>query len=593
MTNFFSSILKSNIIVLLLLGVLALSAYSFMLHSPFKNLDDEFSIIRNVEIRDLANIPRFFTSTYFKVEKDYYRPMVYVSYTLEYRVFGLNYFFYNLDNVFIHILNAFFVFLVCGLLFHDRMRGFWVSVLFAVHPIHWEAVGNVSGRAILLCALFVLTAFYFLLRYIRDGRLRDIVLMSGCYALALLCKESAGMFIVVAALYWLLVAKKSAGSLVRLWPLALVVAGYLFIHHLMRLTVPFPWPSLSLMALGVTTFLNGVFTYIRLIFFPVNLYFDRARVVYESFRDPRVWITLGVYLSLLVLFVRYVCRMPKLVLFCIVWFWAELFPISQVVTSIGAYPSAISLAEHFMYLASIPVFILLVLAADTAVRKEVLSVKAVKIAAGGFIVFLYLMLVQQNIYAGNELLVLQNSLKNDPRNSRIEYALASVYVKTGRIDLAIDHFRKAVQLHDCNPNYRIALGKALADNGEYLKAVRVYEAMPAREDINPVLEGNKKAAYTALVKQYTEKLHVAPRDPELLFALGVFYGRLGRNAEAYDAFASVWSVDRTRFDALFNMGVIADLLGETAKSKDAFAALLRVAAPDNTFRKQVEARSKK
>lgn len=593
MNNFFPFVLKSNVRVMLFLVLVILSAYSFMLRSPFKDLDDKFSIINNVEIRELSNIPRFFTSTYFKLEQDYYRPMVYVTYALEYRAFGLDYFFYNLDNVLIHVINAFLVFLICGFLFNDRMRSFWVSLLFGIHPIHWEAVGNVSGRSILLCTFFVLLAFYFLLRYVRDERPGDLLFLSVSYGLALLCKESGGMFIAVAAVYWVTVGKKSPLSLVRLWPLALVAAGYLFVHHLMRISLPFPWPSWGLMLLGVTTFLRGVFTYIRLILFPVNLYFDRARLIYESFQAPGVWLTLGVYLGLLVLFIKNIRRIPKLAVFCGVWFWLELFPVSQVLTSIGAYPLAISLAEHFMYLASVPVFILLVMVSEEILRKGFISAGAAKLAAGGVVLFFYLTLVQQNIYAGNELLVLQNSLKNDPRNARVEYASGSVYVRLGKFDLAVEHFGNAVKLYESNATYHVALGKALVDNGELLQAVRVYEATPPLKRTDKILEGNKKAAYTELVRQYEEKLVVSPKDPELLFALGVFNGRLGKTAEAYDAFSSAWGVDRTRFDALFNMGVMADLLGDKGKADEAFTTLISLAAPDNVFRQRVERRFKK
>ena len=70
-------ILKTDVRVCLCIGLFVVSAYSFMLGSSFKTLDDDFSVVKNTEIRDLKNIPSFFRSTYFKSEKDYYRPLVY------------------------------------------------------------------------------------------------------------------------------------------------------------------------------------------------------------------------------------------------------------------------------------------------------------------------------------------------------------------------------------------------------------------------------------------------------------------------------------------------------------------------------------
>jgi preprotein translocase subunit SecG len=70
MENSLSRMTRTDAGVFLCIGLFVLAAYSFMLGSPFKTLDDDFSIVKNVEIRELSSIPRFFTSTYFKAEKD-------------------------------------------------------------------------------------------------------------------------------------------------------------------------------------------------------------------------------------------------------------------------------------------------------------------------------------------------------------------------------------------------------------------------------------------------------------------------------------------------------------------------------------------
>jgi hypothetical protein len=467
---FLNRLIRTDVQAFLCIGLFVLAAYSFMLASPFKTLDDDFSIVKNPEIRELTNIPRFFTSTYFKTEKDYYRPLVYVTYALEYHFFGLNYFNYNLDNVILHVLNAWLVFLLALLLLCDRRTAFLTAFLFAIHPVHWEAVGNVSGRAILLCAFFVLSGLVFFLKYVRERKPGLLVGSVICYAAGLLSKESAGVLVLTAAVYWFLVERKPWRSAGVFLPFLGVAAGYFGIRQALGIVKMFIWPTPYDMALGFVSFLNGILSYIRLFFFPLDLRFDRAQWIYTSMSEPGFWVTIAAYALTGILVWRWWRRWSALTLFCLVWFFIELFPVSQIVTSIGVYPGAISLAEHFVYVAIVPVLILMVRGGEElyrrAVEKKVASPKPLQFAFAGAFVFLFLTLVQQNIYAGNEYLMFRDSLKKDPQNSRLQYALAMVYVKVGNFDQAVEHFREAVRSFPCNRSYHIALGKALVDKGD-------------------------------------------------------------------------------------------------------------------------------
>ena len=83
--------------MVVLIAVLTLTAYSFVLSAPFKIMDDQVSIVENRAIGDFSNIKQVFTSGFFG-DHTFYRPLVALSFMTEYRLFGLNYFFYNLDK---------------------------------------------------------------------------------------------------------------------------------------------------------------------------------------------------------------------------------------------------------------------------------------------------------------------------------------------------------------------------------------------------------------------------------------------------------------------------------------------------------------
>ena len=182
--------------MLALIAVLEVTAYSFMLSAPFKTMDDEFSIVNNFNIKSFQNTVQILGSSFFNGNA-YYRPLVSLSYMLEYHFFDLNPLFYNLDNLLLHLATSISVFFIVFIIFKNCWMGFFTALLFAIHPVHWEAVSNIPGRSILLCAFFNLNAFLFFCLSRRDEAIPRLcayglyVLSLIFFFLALLSKESA------------------------------------------------------------------------------------------------------------------------------------------------------------------------------------------------------------------------------------------------------------------------------------------------------------------------------------------------------------------------------------------------------------------
>jgi Tfp pilus assembly protein PilF len=582
LNNFFDRLIKTDARVLLGIGLCVLAAYSVMLSSPFKTLDDDFSIVRNTEIQDLRSIPGFFHSTYFKSQHDYYRPLVYVTYALEYHWFGLSYFYYNLDNVMFHILNTWLVFALAATLLPTRRQAFMVALLFGIHPLHWEAVGNVSGRSILLCTFFVLCGLNAFVRYARSGRIAWLAGAAACYALGLMAKESAGVFLLTAVAFRVLISKTRSRGHFWEWswlaPFMILAGGYFWLRHILGIVKVFPWPNIGWMMLGVMTFLKGVLIYIRLLIFPVGLRFDRALPLFGDILEPGLWVTLTVWLTAVYLFVKVRSRLPALAKFCLAWFAIELMPVSQIVTSIGVHPGTISLAEHFVYLASVPALILMVTTAvwliNQAAERKLVSRAVLTGAMAGVVAFFFILLVQQNIYASNEFVMLRDSLEKQPSNARLQYSMGLIYVRARNYPKALEHFRAAAAIDGQNRTYRTALGKALSDNGDNLAAARAYESIPPlKEGADDLLEGNKTAVYRLLVAEFEAKVAALPENAENRFSLGVFRSKLGMHAQAATDFAEAFRIDPNRYDALFNLAVTYEALGAWDQSRDVYTQL--------------------
>jgi hypothetical protein len=500
MHNNISSFFKADGKGFLLIGLLCFVAFSPILSGQFKGMDDDFSIVSNQDLRSASNLPKIFTTGYFK-GRDYYRPLTNVSYMAEYHAFGLTPFFYNFDGILLHILNAWLVFLLAGLLLDDRRKAWWVSLIFAVHPLQWEAVGNISGRAILLCTVFVLLAFILFLKYLKDKKPELVYVSALCFALGLLCKESAAILVVVLGLYMLLNRRKEWQAFI---PFFIVVVVYLAWRNHLGLTQVFPWRNVHEMFFGFTSFLFGVFTYLRLIIIPAGLYFDRSAPLFPLNAVLAPLFTWAVYIAFAAWLWLTRSRVAPFIVFCIAWFFMELLPVAQLLTSIGVQTGTISLAEHFMYVPLIPAGILVVLAGEKlAARLEaggMMKPQVLRLVAGGLVAFAVITSMQQAFYASNEAAMIKQSLAANPNNARLQAALAMVYVRAQEYQSAEEHFRKASALDPAEVRYSISVGKSLADQGRYAEALAQYATIKKAWNWQKLLDDNIAAAERQMKK---------------------------------------------------------------------------------------------
>ncbi|GBD26702.1 hypothetical protein HRbin30_02042 [bacterium HR30] len=125
-----------------------------------------------------------------------YRPLTMATFAADHAWFGWQAWWFHMVNVVLHGIVTVLVALVGFRLFPTQPTIAWLgALLFAVHPIHTEAVTGLVGRAELLAALF---GFLTMLAAVRaqeqtaDGPRRAwMALALGSFIAALLCKESA------------------------------------------------------------------------------------------------------------------------------------------------------------------------------------------------------------------------------------------------------------------------------------------------------------------------------------------------------------------------------------------------------------------
>lgn len=138
----------------------------------------------------------------------YYRPLVNLSYWIDFQLWGIEPSFMHLENVLLHLLNVILVFQITALIpaaSKHRSLPYVAAILFGLHPINSEPVNWIAGRTDVFAGTFVLLAVYLLIRALLDHSSR-LALMSFVAAfVGMLTKETAIMFIPAAFLvivYW-------------------------------------------------------------------------------------------------------------------------------------------------------------------------------------------------------------------------------------------------------------------------------------------------------------------------------------------------------------------------------------------------------
>jgi tetratricopeptide (TPR) repeat protein len=355
----------------LLVALVAVLAYANTLDAGF-HFDDGHHVLANPFVRDLRYVPQYFhRPDLFSALPGHamYRPMVLVSFALNFRWGGYEPLAWRLTAIALHSLCAVGVFLTAAVAAarlaprpsRARTRGPLVAaLLFAVHPALTETVNYASARAALLAATFVVWAF--LVHILAAGR-RSVAARASLvalslllFALGLLSKEIAIVFpalLLVAA--WL----EGRGYLAAL-PAAAVAVLYLLLRRevLGAAVIDFAARAQAVAEAdpgsgGARTILDNIWTqarvvpaYICLLLWPQGLCIHRHVRESHSPLEPGVLLGLAVIATLVVAALRLRRRGPVVAL-GILWFLVALGPESSLI------PLNQVMNEHRLYLPAI------------------------------------------------------------------------------------------------------------------------------------------------------------------------------------------------------------------------------------------------
>ncbi len=474
---------KANGVYLLLIAV-TLLAYCNAFGGTFL-LDDDILLVKNSFLRSWGSMWDAVThnSTAGTGNVDnFYRPLQIALYVIVFQFFGLSSVAFHALNILLHVINVILVYKFGRKLNFNPTVVLIVSLLWAVHPVHVEAVTYMSATADTLFATFMLLG---LLAWGPSWKQRGLTLL--CYILCVLAKEPGIIFPALLMSVIAFQAKREDRLKVKTylstWHLWAFAALYMYLRtnvlnfqdtfHIYR-TVDAYSQNIHIRFFTFTTLIPRYFT---LLLVPFGLHMERYDIAFSDLIDYRVlwgvaWFSLCVWLAFIGVTGKPGSWQEKFkpLGWGAAWFIVAYFPCSGILISANAL-----FLEHWMYVPSIGLFLGIAQTIANFFRfdgeKQLLGI-ALLLAYGGFLITTTL--IQNNVW-NDPITFYTHILKYEDGVARLHNNLGMAYQQQGDNRKAEIHYRKAIEVWDVYAQTHHNYGKMLLEEGKVDDAIAQFK----------------------------------------------------------------------------------------------------------------------
>jgi len=602
---------KLHILPISILVILAVVTYLNSLPNQFV-YDDVSTIVENSLIKEWENFPTLFSHDYFKCSGELtYRPVITISYFIDYSLWRMNPVGYHAVNVFFHTINTILIYFLISLLFRkyegnmlargglndvDPTRiisiALLTSIMFAIHPIVNEVVNGISYREDLIATAFLVSSFLFFMLYKRQllvlqGQSKQVSsrksvfsLYSGalaCYFFGLFSKESTIVLPALIFCYEIIVGKnigawfpdnheiqgrrtffiiyKKAVNIVT----SSIFLGYIgvsVLYLLVRFVIlqnpnenlAFPEGSFFVIMLTMVKVLGR---YIANVFMPFSLNPD-YHVLY--LKTPFTFSFIIPFLtltSIVVIAVRLVKKFATGKSFYRIMVFAIVWFFISMLPVINIIPLANIMADRYLYL---PILGFCLFISNGLIRLG--SITRYILCISLIIFCIFITVPRNNIWRDNLILWYESSLS--PLCSFTTYNnLGAQLSERGDTDAALLMYSKAIQ-----KSREVGFTKYAA---VYYNMGNAYQKKDMLEDA---------------VKAYKKAVQIRPEYKEVHNNLGKVYFTLERYNDALNEYETAIKIDLEFSYAYNNLGVLYNKLG---RGDDAIAVYKKAISLDNKY----------
>eukprot|EP00039_Didymoeca_costata_P013141 m.195315 g.195315 ORF g.195315 m.195315 type:complete len:815 (+) comp15688_c0_seq8:75-2519(+) len=458
-----------------------------------------------------------------------WRPLTTASFALNRVLYGLDPKSFHIVNVALHSFVSLLVVLVARNVFrtgrndNGKEKGIGeeslkfavlsCGVLFALHPMHTEAVSNITNRSELLSLAFQLLAFLAFCQSLNDSRLVVaslwILVTCALSMCAALCKET-GIAVLGICVVWDFITSgvleymgnklvfatnktKSKGKITKSkggnndattlkqpkWGQVILrttcIVAFLVLFMKVRLQVQGgvapDWYAPTNVALAADGFASRALTiayldwfHFKLLLLPFEFCPDWRNCVpvVQDTADPRAWMAIAFFCFLS--WRAYQCLIKKLNTESMGWALLvfPFLPAANLFFYVG-----FTVAERVTYSPSVGFCVLASLLLSLIYKKNGLLGTGVLVAISAVY---FNQTVQRDYEWGNELRLWSGAVQTCPGNFVSHVLLGNVHEKDGNIDKALECFQESLKHNSAYLIAHLNIGRILRDRKEYAKA---------------------------------------------------------------------------------------------------------------------------
>jgi tetratricopeptide (TPR) repeat protein/uncharacterized membrane protein YphA (DoxX/SURF4 family) len=491
-------------------------AYANHFHNSF-HFDDAHTVVNNVYIRDVHNIPRFFTdaTTFSSLPANQtWRPMVSLSLAIDYKLgHGATPLWFHISTFFWFFVQLWLMYLLYTYIMNlaepreaNRYLAQFAVLWYALHPAIAETVNYIIQRADLYAALGVIAGMVI---YIRFPGLRKFGIYLLPVILGAFSKATAVVFGGILLVYIFLFEEDADWNRWRptIWrSLPALIVSVILAEMNIHLTSKTYLPSVTPSAMYWATQPYVLMKYVRSLFLPLWLSADTDLNAFTGFSDPLAIVGLLFCLALLGAgFWAIKRREHRPIAFGIFWYFGasaptSLFVLSEVENDHRMFFPFVGLMLSVTWAAALGIYRWI----EKAPEKRASIIRSVQIVSTLILVAYGLGTWKRNQVWRNEESLFYDVTIKSPTNGRglMNYGLTQM--EKGNTTKALDYFTRAAAF---TPNY-------------------------------PILEVNTGIAYGVLAqnaeaeKHFRRAVELAPQDAQTHFFYGRWLSGQGRTTEA-------------------------------------------------------------
>jgi Tfp pilus assembly protein PilF len=531
--------------------------------------------VANDNIQDIWSFPNIFLNEP--------RPIVALTFALNYAVGRLNIFGYHIVNLTIHIMNGFLIFCLAKELLRSKdltarygeaASGIALSIglIWLAHPLQTESVTYIVQRYESMASMFYLLTLYCAVRgFNSKNKMRWYTASILSFVLGMGSKEIVATAPLMILICQRIFFEKSLKKMLRenKW-FYMLLAVSLLLTCLRRFYAPNDETTAGLHIKDINvinyavTQLGAIAHYIKLIFWPVDLCLDYRWPIANSFSQvfPEGAVTILLLISTLI-GLKY---KPPLG-FLGVWFFLILAPSSSFVPLKDAF------FEHRVYLASVSLIAGAVIGGFELISfnknhfsffkryAEIISTLSVLVAMMIFGSLTF----QRNLDYSDPMKIWLKALKKNPQNDRAYFQIGFSLSKQNHFDEAIEYY-----------NYAL-----LFDSGKMWEAyLKIGEAYYQQGKFDQAFENIKKA------------IAIQPKVLQPYFELGTLYLAQGNIDEAIKLFDEVLKRTPKAYRTCNNLGIAYMQKGDTKQAIYYFKKALEIKPNYQKARENLDAATK-